>query len=377
MKREKLFRKVLFEGEEHPGINIVCDTLHEGLRAEFRDYHNKRKRNAVLMNCDGSAYINFDKNPVEVYSPYIPYGVAIFMDFEENSMNCQEYDEIIYVQPFPFALDSVNRKLDDIDTVFCNHSGKTYKIMFYRDRNQHSGEGDLVRIDQALEEAPERIRRKMGNTMAAKSMEFCVYRTPLDFVSILHGGCGNLGMSLLSCIEKFKSFRNKIEDFKGEWGEYRFILEEYDDLVDEVKINSLTRFNRVKGCANILEKYVRNYMDEFNGDIMRFVEEAYYESVKDICFWDLDRDIQNLKNGVEKYIEQELRSLAVCKEKCPETEAEYNNLIRVKYKLDTNFEKKVKLLINNGLMNYMYDYLKRKEELLSRSFLSDLDRNTL
>ena len=110
---------------------------------------------------------------------------------------------------------------------------------------------------------------------------------------------------------------------------------------------------------------------------MRFVEEAYYESVKDICFWDLDRDIENLKNGVEKYIEQELRSLAVCKEKCPETEAEYNNLIRVKYKLDTNFEKKVKLLINNGLMNYMYDYLKRKEELLSRSVLSDLDRNTL
>ena len=325
------------------------------------------------MNCNGYSNIDYNKNPVEVYSPYIPYGVAITMDFEDGSINYQDYDEIIYMQPYPFTLYDGNRKLDEADKLFYNYSDKKYKILFYRDINQRSGDGDLAGIDQALKEAPERIRSKLGNTAIAKSIEFCVYKTPMDFISILHGGCGNLNMSLLSCKKRFEDFSNKLEDFKGEYGNYRFILEDYYDLIDETKINYLTKFNKVKGCTDIINKYTSNYINEFNKDIMRFIEEVYRENIKDICFWNLDKDIQSLKNGAEKFIKEELLSSAACKEKCPDTEAEYNNIIRVKYKLDTNFEKKADSLIKDGLMNYIYDYLKRKEEVLSKHFLRDFD----
>lgn len=365
---EKLFRRVLFEGEEHPKINIICDTLYEGLRAEFRDYHNGHKKNIIILHSSGNAHIDFGKNPMEVYSPYIPHGIAITMNFENSSANYWDYDEIIYMQPYPFTLHNVIHELDDADKLFRDNPGKKYKIMFYRDINQHSSEGDLVGIDQALEEAPMKIRSTLGNTTIAKSMEFCIYRTPMDFIHILHGGCGNIGMSLLSCIERFKKFRTKLEEFKSEEGDYKFILEGYPELNDETKINNITKYKRVKGCSNIIRKYTRNYADEFHKDITRFIDEVYHEAVKDVCFWDLDKDIESLKKGAEKYIEQELLSSAACKEKCPDTEAEYNSLIRVKYSLDTKFVKKVRMLIDSGLMNFMYDYLKQKEELLSKPF---------
>ena len=41
---EKNYKKVLLEGDEVPKVNIICDVLHEGLRAEFRDAYNRDKK---------------------------------------------------------------------------------------------------------------------------------------------------------------------------------------------------------------------------------------------------------------------------------------------------------------------------------------------
>ena len=57
---------------------------------------------------------------------------------------------------------------------------------------------------------------------------------------------------------------------------------------------------------------------------------------------------------------------------CPAAEAEYNN-VRNEHKMDVRFCEEAVSLIKDGLMNYMYEYLKRKEGLLSEAFKAARD----
>lgn len=53
---------------------------------------------------------------------------------------------------------------------------------------------------------------------------------------------------------------------------------------------------------------------------------------------------------------------------CPQHESEYNKKIRNELKLDVLFEEKVECLVNREMKEYLYGYLLRKEELLSKTF---------
>ncbi len=379
---ERQFRKVLIEGDEDSKINIICSTLHEGLRISLKEYYDTHKRDIVLMNCEGVAYIDFEKGPIEIYSPYMPYGAAVFMNLDDMGIKDKtcygEYDEIIFIQPFPFALaDAPDKLIDSIDNNPEN-VGKKYKIMLYRNVDK-IGAGGLVGIDEAVEQAYGQIKDHLaqnGGQMIADAVELCEYTEPMDLIKILHGGCGDLRMpSLKLCEKKLDSFSESLENFKEEWGEYKYILLDYGRLTDVLEINRITTFDAVKGCPNIIERYVYNYINKFKNDIMELVEKVYCKTVGDICFWDMDKDIGNLQKGAEDCIRQGLLKLKDGKGGnmgCPAAEAEYNN-VRNEHKMDVRFCEEAVSLIKDGLMNYMYEYLKRKEGLLSEAFKAARD----
>ena len=74
------YKNVLIEGDEVPKINIICDVLNEGQRAEFRDLYNRDKKNVKLMHCYSDSFIEYNDD-ITVCSPLVPYGVVIFMIF--------------------------------------------------------------------------------------------------------------------------------------------------------------------------------------------------------------------------------------------------------------------------------------------------------
>lgn len=80
-----------------------------------------------------------------------------------------------------------------------------------------------------------------------------------------------------------------------------------------------------------------------------------------------------MKEGAKKLIEKSLMSISSIKEKCPQFESDYNDKIRNTLKLDTLFEQKAISLVNREMMEYLHTYLKRKEELLSKTFLFGFD----
>ena len=372
----KYCKHILFEGDENPKINIICDILSEGLRSEFRDRQNRHMTNVVMMHCNSFPYIDYGINTT-VYSPFVPYGTEIEMLFENRVGKLSSYDEIVYMEPYPFTLgEKIRSEFEQAENIIKENSKVAFKIMFYRNTNQHSGVDDLIGIDQALSNAPDQIKNIMNDLGIINAIDYCVYQTPKDLIAAVYGGCGDLTVAISVCTERFKEFseRIKLDVFYGPFGDYKDVLEfgkedKYSVLIQTESINRLTNFNKVKGANDILKQYVKNYTDAYQELILELVEEVYIKTIGDICFWDLEKDIVNLKKGAKKVINDTLLSSSKEKEKCPKYESDYNKLVRNTLKMDTKFEEKAVSLVENELIDYLHSYLVRKEELLANTFV--------
>lgn len=370
------FKQILFEGDEDPKINIICDVLSEGLRSEFRDRQNRKMTNVVMMHCNSFPFIDYGNNTT-VYSPFVPYGTEIIVLFNGKIGKMSSYDEIVYLEPYPFTLgEKIRSELEQAENILKENSKIAFKIMFYRNTNQHSGADDLIGIDQALKNAPDQIKKIIFDSEIVEAIDYCVYRTPKDLINVVYGGCGDLSVAISTCTERFKEFSERIKPdvFYGPYGDYKDTLEfgceyKYSVLVQTESINRLTKFNKVKGTNDILNQYVKNYTDAYQELILELIEEVYIKTVGDICFWDLEKDIIKLKEGAKRVISDTLSSSSKEKEKCPEFESDYNNYVRNMLKMDTKFAEKAVSLVENEILNYLHSYLVRKEEVLANTFV--------
>lgn len=377
---EKNYKKVLIQGDEVPKVNIICDVLHEGLRVEFRDIHNRDKKNIKLQHCNTVSFIECN-DVLDIYSSLIPYGIVIYMFFTENKVDMKNYDQVVYLEPYPFTLgEKIRAELDEVKNYVKLNSMIQFKIMFYRNVNQKSGVGDIIGIEQALKEAPDYIKANIYDNSILDLVEYCVYRTPKDLIKMVHGGFGNLSVLVAACTERFMQYTARISSnhFFSEYGDYKEVLEfknydKYACLLDVNEINKLTKFVNVKGSDDVVKSYVKNYILKFQDLLMDLLEEVYTDIIRGICFWDLDKDISNLKEGAKKLIQKSLINFSNTEKKCPQFESDYNEEIRNVLKLDTLFEERVISLVNREMMEYLHEYLIRKEKLLSKTFLCGFD----
>lgn len=377
---EKNYKKVLIQGDEVPKVNMICDVLHEGLRVEFRDVHNRDKKNIRLQHCNTVSFIEYN-DILDIYSSLIPYGIVIYMFFTESKVDMKNYDQVVYLEPYPFTLgEKIRAELDEVKNYVKLNSMIQFKIMFYRNINQKSGVGDIIGIEQALKEAPGYIKANIYDNSILDVVEYCVYRTPKDLIKMVHGGFGNLSVLVAACTERFMQYTARISSshFFSEYGDYKEVLEfknydKYACLLDVNEINKLTKFVNVKGSDDVVKSYVKNYILKFQDLLMDLLEEVYTDIIRGICFWDLDKDISNLKEGAKKLIQKSLMNFSNTEKKCPQFESDYNEEIRNVLKLDTLFEERVISLVNREMMEYLHEYLIRKEKLLSKTFLCGFD----
>lgn len=377
---EKNYKKVLIQGDEVPKVNMICDVLHEGLRVEFRDIHNRDKKNIKLQHCNTVSFIECN-DVLDIYSSLIPYGIVIYMFFTENKVDMKNYDQVVYLEPYPFTLgEKIRAELDEVKDYVKLNSMIQFKIMFYRNINQKSGVGDIIGIEQALKEAPGYIKANIYDNSILDVVEYCVYKTPKDLIKMVHGGFGNLSVLVAACTERFMQYTARISSnhFFSEYGDYKEVLEfknydKYACLLDVNEINKLTKFVNVKGSDDVVKSYVKNYILKFQDLLMDLLEEVYTDIIRGICFWDLDKDISNLKEGAKKLIQKSLMNFSNIEKKCPQFESDYNEEIRNVLKLDTLFEERVISLVNREMMDYLHEYLIRKEKLLSKTFLCGFD----
>lgn len=159
------------------------------------------------MHCDTTSYIEY-KDVLEVYSALVPYGIVIFIFFTENKADVNKYDEIVYMEPYPFTLgEKIRAEMDQINNYVKMNSRIQFKIMFYRNVNQKSGVGDIIGIDQALQEAPNHIKANISDNSILNVIEYCVYKTPKDLIEI-----ESLGKKIKDVINACQSNTSKYDE---------------------------------------------------------------------------------------------------------------------------------------------------------------------
>ena len=280
------------------------------------------------------------------------------------------YDQILFIQPYPFALSERNSELEYLekylqmdDELKCT----AFKIVFYRDMNRRSGTGDLDDIEQVLNNAEKILREEYKNTIKEKLIEFCTYISSADWNKITHGTSKTLCIVSELCMKKYKSWCSMIEDFEDDY-EFELIIE--PDFLAVEHFIRVTDYTEVKGCNNIAVKYFENYKKCFLNSILEFANRIYQEKISEICFWDVKVDIGGLDILILRELEAKLLN-GLPKIKCPITKEKYNDEARVKLKLDTLFEGNVSSFIRTGLRDILFERIKSKKAVIEQAYYSD------
>ena len=366
-----IFEKVLFLGDAVPKINFICDLISEAHKVQFRDWINTPCQKVILHSCECNSLLERTQDIIWIGSQWIPQGVEITVLFENLNWTSDIYDQVIFIQPYPFTLNSFNQELEKIRTNLFVHSRlkiTSYKVMFYRDFMQQSVAGESDDIESVLQNAPNQLekelKKELDGEMIAKLLQYRIYRDPRNIISILHGSNRLLRATTELSIEHLQNLKDSLEIFSEDYGEYQSRLLYYEELTSE-NLNSLTRFENVKGCSDVSQRYLELYCDAYEDKICCFAKEVYESIIRPVCFWNLERDIDNLEIGIRELLHKELTMKSLNSIPCPPDKMKYNQIIRNQYAYDTTFLQEAHKFIKSTLMKYIYKILKEKERLLS------------
>lgn len=365
------FERVLLLGDAVPKTNLVCDLLTEAQKVQFREWMNTHYPKVSLYSCESVSSLEQRKDEIVIQSPWIPQGLNITVLFENADWTGDDYDQVLFIQPYPFTLKDFNQELEKIRKhLFARRKLRiaSYKVLFYRDYMQKSVSGESDTIELVLQNAPKQLEEELKKTadseMITKLLQYRVYQHPKDMLSILHGSSNTLQAVTEISMEHLRDWEYDLNDFTEPYGEYQKCLMGYPELTSE-NLNDLTRFEKVKGSPDVPQRYFELYCESYQEKISSFVKEVYEGMIRPVCFWDLERDTSYLIQNVHKLLRTELIVHMSEKIPCPPDKAAYTSIIRNQYECDTKFLQAAQKFITSKLMDYIYQYLRKKEELLS------------
>lgn len=385
------FRKVVLVGDKFTKLDFIFEFLNEtskvSLRKKCQDaspiievVHSENFVDQIIIDTAGSNIL--------VLSAVFPSGIKFSADLSETDwihcQNVQGADLILFIEAYPFTSDTLIMRIELIEEFLMAQSEEKdkhlqsnnkrlknipFRVIFFKDQDQHFGDTDKVDIDEALRCAPDSMIKRLeksSNCMLSVSslVDFKIYKDATDLIDIV--SCTRKTFKILTSVstEKFKQWQADVEcyceDYKREY-DYQFAA----SLRFEVIHNRINKFSVVKGSSDIMRQYAKNYLQKCFDEVKKIAVEQYRESVKNICFWDFDKDGAVLSSKLDKLCLDEL----TFKEHlpCPETQADYQKILTEK-KIDIKFSEKVKDLEQNDVPGLVYQYLKKKEEILFGAF---------
>lgn len=361
------FQKILILGEEHPKVNIICDLLPPVQKASFRDLIAQNKIDVILRHCDGISRFSKSLDMIEVLSREIPYGVEIKVDYSHSIWTDKDYDQLLFIQPYPFTTEEKNSELVHLEKYLeMNKKLKitSCKIVFYHDNNQRSGSGDLDDIQNVLNKAKETLINEYKGSFKENILEYCTYRSTSDWLRIIHSSHKILSAAIELSSKKYSKWCEAIETFDIEY-DLEFYTE--PDYLKEEAFLRVKDFSNVNHSDNVAKKYLDNYKSFYMNKILDFADELYKTFIDEICFWDIELDLSILNKEIHSVIDKTILKNFPKKE-CPKTKAEYNHEILNKLNLDTKFAQAIITFIKEDLKTILLEYIYNKKEVLSSVF---------
>lgn len=371
-------RNVVLVGDQTAKLDFLCEFLDEACGGTLRKecsiaspmvetVHSERFVDEIAIDKDG--------NNILILSAGIPSGVKVSADFSETDWiycpNVHNASLVLFIETFPFTSDTMCVKIELIEEFLMRDFGNQlfqgiqFRVVFFKDKDQHFGDTDRVGIDEALKCAPDNMTRRLEKSHrcmlpVSSLIDFKIYEKPIDLIDIV--SCNMKTFKTLTSVsgEKLKRWRDDMEYYHEE---YR--LEYNDQFADSLRseeiYNKITKFSAVKGCNDIIKRYVENYRRNRFDKVKKIAVDEYRKCVWDICFWDIDRDITALGSRLDKLC----TAVLVFEEQlpCPRSKAAYQEILAGK-KIDIKFSERINDLEQEQIPNLVYQYLQEKEEIL-------------
>lgn len=373
-----VFKNVVIVGDRSTKLDFVCEFLNKTSRACLEKLcQDTFTAVEVIHSEDFADTITADRttNNILVLSAVFPNGIKLSADLSETDWiycpNAQDADLILFIEAFPFTNDALAAKIELIETYIMNELDNNFfhnvqfRVIFFKNKNQHFGDTDKVGIDEALKYAPgymiDRLEKSSKCMLPVSTIiDFKVYDNVDDMIELVSWNMKTFKTLTAVSMEKFKQWRADIdyycENYKQEY-DYQFA----DSLRFEVIHNRINKFTAVKGSNDIMRRYAENYYHKCFIEIKKIALELYRQSVYGICFWDLEKDIAMLDNKLDRLCLSTLNFKE--QSPCPKLQAEYQKIL-TEEKIDIRFSERIQGLEQDDVPKCVYQYLKKKEEIL-------------
>lgn len=367
-------RKILLVGDEEPLKHFVYDLISEKSRSDLSRLTENSKPVLYLRYTESFYDLvaeNVKEKSVDIFSPYVPFGTVIKAPLSFAEWENSECDMILFLFAWPFNTEDKVRMLKGIDNRITDNPdyiNTAYKVVLYHDKYQRTAVNDIVGVGQAMNEAPEKIRQKLkviGADVASEVLEYEIFCGAEKLVSIASGTSRVLSSFMPINSRRFMKWLEKTEYVEDDYDLFCYL--EKEELMKTEMTVSITSFSSVKGSNDVMKSYAELYIKRNFKSVFNLFKKIYTDTIKDICFWDLNRDLENHRKKLEKFCIDNLTKDTL-NIKCPTTLSEYQAIIRNKNNCDTRFGELVSELVLTGIKKYILDALNEKRKIIAPFF---------
>ncbi|MDB8562368.1 hypothetical protein PNU51_13835, partial [Turicibacter sanguinis] len=247
---------------------------------------------------------------------------------------------------------------EDVDFMLKQFSVNHVNSILYKEKRRF-GTTDISSENESLENAKKLYEERNINTIIYNQYEYNqdLFNLSPDFIDSFK-------------YDYKKNYNNILQRFNDRYTrDYDLKVKGYFNMLtlldpDEFEyFNDIFSYEKVKNSNDIWLSYVKNFEEEYmigSEGILQIVKELYKGYISDICFWNIEDDLNNLENIIiyqyREYFEIEKRL------KAPEDELEYIKLINQNQEnsLDIFFKNKLKDFVNIILKNIISNYIQNQ-----------------
>ena len=338
MKRYEFFKKIVAIGDKSKYL-FVKDFLRDENKLNYSI--EELERNNIYLLYSKENRIKKDED-IKIYSRKFSKTKVIIIpkNILDISFELKNIDKLLVFNSFPYAKLDL---LEDVDFILKEFEIKHVDSILYKEKRRF-GITDISTENESLEMA-----KKIYEEKNIKTTIYNQYEENNDLFNIVP-----------NFIDSFKyDYKNKYDKITQRFNdrysrEYDLKVKEYFNkftLLDPEefeRFNNMFSYDRVKNSNDIWHTFVKNFEKEYMIGSMGILENVlnfYKEYVLDICFWNIDNDLDKLENtvinGYREYFRKEKKL------KVPTNELEYIKLMNKKK------ENSLEILFKNKLMDFV------------------------
>lgn len=362
MKRYEFYKKIVVIGDKSKYL-FIKDYLIDDSKFDYSI--EELEKNNIYILYDNKNYIEKDNDCIKICSKKFPKTklTIIPKDILEVRLESKDIDKLVVFNSFPYAKLDL---LEDVDFVLKEFNVNDVDSILYKE-NRRFGATDISTEKESIKRAIKIYKEKNINTKIYnhnKNNED-IFNIAPDFIASFKDDYKN---KFYKSIEKFNSRYEREYDLKVKQYFNMFTLLDPDEFE---RFNNMFSFNNIKKSDDIWNTFVENFKKNYIVDSMGIlpeVKDLYKSYVSEICFWDMENDLENLENLIIKEYKNHFGREK--KLKAPINELEYIKLMNnsKENSLEVLFKKKltdfVDIKLKDTIKIYINNYYDKIKDMI-------------